>query len=170
MTDLVDSLLELSWVSRASLKIEKVDLSALAEKILVEYREKEPDRKIEAAVAPGLACRGDRRLLGAVLDNLLSNAWKFTKNCVPARIEFGTLQEGSAPAYFVRDNGCGFDVPQDMARLFLPFQRFHSAEEYAGTGIGLATVNRIIVRHGGKVWLESAPGKGTTVYFTLPGG
>lgn len=104
-----------------------------------------------------------------MLDNLLSNAWKFTRDCSPARIEFGTLQEGTDLAYFVRDNGCGFVAPQDMGQVFLPFQRFHSPEEYPGTGIGLATVNRIILRHGGKVWLESTVGKGTTVYFTLPG-
>ena len=170
MTELVDDLLELSRVSKASLKIEKVDLSGLAESLLAEYREKDPTRVVEPVVAPGMACRGDRRLLRSVLDNLLSNAWKFTRGCDPARIEFGILREGPNPAYFIRDNGCGFVVPQDMGRIFLPFQRFHSQEEFPGTGVGLATVNRIILRHGGKVWLESAVGKGTTVYFTLPGG
>jgi signal transduction histidine kinase len=168
MTELVDDLLELSRVSKASLKIEKVDLSGLAELLLSEYREKDPTRVAETAVAPGTACRGDRRLLRSLLDNLLSNAWKFTRDCSPARIEFGTMQKGPDAAYFVRDNGCGFAVPQDMGRIFLPFQRFHSQEEYPGTGVGLATVNRIILRHGGKVWLESAAGKGTTVFFTLP--
>jgi PAS domain S-box-containing protein len=169
MTELVDALLELSRVSKTALKSEKVDLSDLAELLLAEHREKDPDRDVECAVAPGAVCRGDRRLLRSVLDNLLTNAWKFTRDCAPARIEFGTLQEGPDPAYFVRDNGCGFAVPPDMAQVFLPFQRYHSPEEYPGTGIGLATVNRIIVRHGGKVWLESAAGKGTTVYFTLSG-
>jgi PAS domain S-box-containing protein len=170
MTELVDDLLELSRVSKASLKIEKVDLSGLAELLLSEYREKDPTRVVETTVIPGMACRGDRRLLRSLLDNLFTNAGKFTRDCSPARIEFGTVQEGPDAAHFVRDNGCGFAVPQDMGRIFLPFQRFHSPEEYPGTGIGLATVNRIILRHGGKVWLESAVGKGTTVYFTLPGG
>jgi len=170
MTELVDDLLELSRVSKASLKIERVDLSGLAESLLSEYREKDPTRVVETAVAPGMACRGDRRLLRSLLDNLFTNAWKFTRDCSPARIEFGTRQESPDPAYFIRDNGCGFVVPHDMGRIFLPFQRFHSPEEYPGTGVGLATVNRIILRHGGKVWLESAVGKGTTVYFTLPGG
>jgi light-regulated signal transduction histidine kinase (bacteriophytochrome) len=107
-------------------------------------------------------------VLCTLLDNLLSNAWKFTKNCDLGRIEFGTLQEGSAPAYFVRDKGCGFDVPKDMTQVFLPFRRYQDPEEYPGTGMGLATVNRIIVRHGGKVWVESKVKKGTTFYFTLP--
>ena len=168
MTELVDDLLEMSRVSKASLKIEKVDLTGLAESLLAEYREKDPTRKVECALSAGAACRGDQRLLRSMLDNLLSNAWKFTRDCCPARIEFGTRQEGPDRAYFIRDNGCGFVVPRDMGRIFLPFQRFHSPEEYPGTGVGMATVNRIILRHGGKVWLESAPGKGTTVYFTLP--
>jgi PAS domain S-box-containing protein len=168
MTELVDALLEMSRVSKASLKIERVDLSGLAESLLSEHREKEPTRIVETAVVPGVTCRGDRRLLRSVLDNLLSNAWKFTRDRDPARIEFGILQEGTDLTYFVRDNGCGFDVPGDMAQVFLPFHRYHNPEEYPGTGIGLATVNRIIFRHGGKVWLESAAGKGTTVYFTLP--
>ena len=170
MTELVDALLELSHVSKAPLKSDKVDLSGLAESILSNYRENNPARRVEAIVARGMICRGDRSLLQSVLDNLFSNAWKFTRNCSPARIEFGILREGPDPAYFIRDNGCGFDVPRDMAQVFLPFQRYHDPEEYPGTGIGLATVNRAILRHGGKVWLKSEVGKGTTVYFTLPGG
>jgi PAS domain S-box-containing protein len=169
MTELVDDLLELSRVSIASLKIERVDLSSLAESLLAEQRENDPARNLECAVAPGVVCRGDQRLLRSVMDNLLTNAWKFTRDCDPARIEFGVLGEDEDPVYFVRDNGCGFDVPKDMIQVFRPFQRYHSQEEYPGTGIGLATVNRIIARHGGKVWLESARGKGTTVYFTIPG-
>jgi PAS domain S-box-containing protein len=168
MNELVDALLELARVSKSPLKIEKVDLSGLVESFLSDFREKDPIRRVEASVARGLVCRGDRRLLGAVLENLLSNAWKFTRDRDPARIEFGTLREGPAPAYFIRDNGCGFAVPKDTGGIFLPFQRFHNPEEYPGMGIGLATVNRVIIRHGGKVWLESAEGKGTTVFFTLP--
>jgi PAS domain S-box-containing protein len=168
MNELVDALLELARVSKSPLKIEKVDLSGLVESVLSGYREQDPARKVEPSVARGLVCRGDRRLLGAVLENLLSNSWKFTRDRDPARIEFGTLREGPAPAYFIRDNGCGFAVPKDTGGIFLPFQRFHNPEEYPGMGIGLATVNRVIIRHGGKVWLQSAEGKGTTVFFTLP--
>jgi light-regulated signal transduction histidine kinase (bacteriophytochrome) len=132
-------------------------------------RRKDPSRSVDTTLARNLSSRGDRRLLGALLDYLLSNAWKFTKKRDAAHVEFGIIPESEAPVYFVRDNGCGFKAPQDMAQVFLPFQRSHKQEEYPGTGISLATVKRIIAHHGGKVWAESAVGKGTTFCFTLPG-
>jgi PAS domain S-box-containing protein len=168
MTELVDDLLDLSRISKITPKKEKVDLSSLAEAILFEYRQKEPDRQVKVALAGGMVCRADRRLLRVLLDNLLSNACKFTKNCDPARIEIGSIRQEADLVFFVRDNGCGFAVPPDSSQPFAPFQRYHDPGQYPGTGIGLATVSRIILRHGGRVWLESAVGKGTTVYFTLP--
>jgi light-regulated signal transduction histidine kinase (bacteriophytochrome) len=167
MGELIDAMLTLAQVSRSSLRWERVDLSALALALLAGYREREPDRAANLQVEPGLASHGDPRLLKQVLDNLLGNAWKFSARQACTDISFGheTGKDGET-VYFVRDQGAGFDMAY-VEKLFGAFQRLHSLSEFAGTGIGLATVHRIITRHGGKVWAESQPGQGTTFYFTL---
>ena len=164
---LVGDLLELSRLSKAKMKVETLNLSELVLSILKKYQEKDTERQVEVVVPKKVESRGDRRLLTAVLDNLLSNAWKYTKKLAAAQIEFGVIQESEEPIFFIRDNGCGFTVPADPEQIFLPFTRFHKVEEYPGTGVGLATVKRIISRHGGKIWVESSVGNGTVFYFTL---
>ncbi|HET6363021.1 MAG TPA: PAS domain S-box protein [Gemmatimonadota bacterium] len=166
MAALIDDLLELSRVTRASLRSEHVDLSGLAETILAELIEGDPDRSVRVSVMPGAVATGDPRLLKVVLDNILGNAWKYTRTKPEAHIEFGVSHEGSAPIYYVRDNGVGFDMAY-VDKLFQPFQRLHSAAEFEGTGVGLASVHRIVTRHGGRVWAEGAENRGATVYFTL---
>ncbi|MDB6027074.1 MAG: sensor signal transduction histidine kinase, partial [Verrucomicrobiales bacterium] len=125
-----------------------------------------PDRVVDFIVAPGIVVEGDPILLLAVLHNLLENAWKFSANCSRARIEFGTKEQEGKLVYFVRDNGAGFDMA-GASKLFQPFERLHHASEYPGTGIGLATVQQIVLRHGGRIWAEGAVGEGATFYFTL---
>lgn len=166
MGRLIDDLLHLSRISRAELAPERVDLSALAETVAAELRGHEPERTVEFVGQPGLCVEGDSHLLQVVLENLLGNAWKFTTGKVPARIEFGLLEADAVQAYYVRDNGAGFDMTY-VNKLFGAFQRLHSADQFPGTGIGLATVKRIIARHGGRVWAEGAVDAGATVYFTL---
>lgn len=166
MATLIDDLLELSRVARASLRSERVDLSSLAEAILAELVEGEPDRSVQVSVMPGAVAIGDPRLLKVVLDNLLRNAWKYTRTKPEAHIEFGVSRQGAAATYYVRDNGVGFDMAY-VDKLFQPFQRLHSATEFEGTGVGLASVQRIVTRHGGRVWAEGAENRGATVYFTL---
>jgi light-regulated signal transduction histidine kinase (bacteriophytochrome)/HAMP domain-containing protein len=166
MGHLIDDLLKLSQVSRAEIRKENVDLSALARRVAAEVQEREPDRPVAVDIAEGVSAEGDPRLLGVVLENLIGNAFKFTAKQPEPRIEFGIRQENGGPLYFVRDNGAGFDMTY-AGKLFGAFQRLHSAEEFRGTGIGLATVQRIIRRHGGRVWAEAAVGEGATFYFTL---
>ena len=167
MGDLIDALLALAQVSRSSLAWEAVDLSASAEALLLGMREREPDRVARLQVEPGLMVQGDPRLLRQVLDNLLGNAWKFTARKAETCITLGQMASAEGEkAYFVRDNGAGFDMAY-AAKLFGAFQRLHTEAEFAGTGIGLATVQRIIARHGGRVWAESVQGEGATFYFTL---
>jgi signal transduction histidine kinase len=168
MADLIDALLALSQVTRAALLREAVDVSALAQAMAADLQRREPTRQVEFIIADGLVASGDTRLLGIVLENLFSNAWKFTARQPWARIEFGGLppQHGGAPVFFVRDNGVGFDMA-DADKLFRAFQRLHGRTEYPGTGIGLATVQRIVQRHGGRIWAEGAVGQGATFYFTL---
>jgi PAS domain S-box-containing protein len=165
---LIDALLQLSRVSCTGLRMSAVDLSALARSVAGDLRERDPRRKVECAIAEGAKARGDPTLLRAVLENLLGNAWKFTGKREDARIEFGVETSTGSPVYCVRDNGAGFDM-KDAGKLFGPFQRLHGADEFSGTGIGLATVQRIVRRHGGKVWAESAVGRGTAIHFTLGG-
>ena len=167
MADLIDALLDLSYVTRAELVWETVDLSALARAIATDLQRYEPTRQAEFAIADGLVAHGDARWLGVVLENLFSNAWKFTVKQPQARIEFGSLSqhEGSL-VFFVRDNGVGFDMAY-ADKLFRAFQRLHGRMEYPGTGVGLATVQRIIQRHGGRIWAEGAIGQGATFFFTL---
>lgn len=167
MGALIDDLLTLSRVTRSEMRRRQVDLSALAKEILAELTHTQPEREVELAIAPGLIANGDAQLLRVVLENLLNNAWKFTSARLHTRIEFGAiLQEDAKVAYFVRDNGAGFDMAYSN-KLFGAFQRLHTTTQFAGTGIGLATVARIIHRHGGRVWAEGVVEKGATFYFTL---
>lgn len=166
MALLIDALLELSRVTRRELRREAVNLSVVAEGIVAELQKAEPDRQVEFVIAPGLVAHGDPRLLRLVLENLLGNAWKFTSQRPRARIEFGLTEDEGQPAYFVRDDGAGFDMAY-AHKLFGAFQRLHARNEFPGTGIGLATVQRIIHRHGGRVWAEGAVARGATAYFTL---
>ena len=166
MGKLIDDLLELARVSRSKLVKETIDLSDLAGVVLSGLSESDPDREVQVEIAPGLSAQGDRILMGLVLENLLGNAWKYSARTEAARVVFGVQLKGSRKVYFVKDNGSGFDMAyQD--KLFGAFQRLHG-DEYQGTGIGLATVKRIIERHGGAVWGEGEPEKGATFYFTLP--
>ncbi len=168
MARLIDDLLKLSRMSRKEIKSESVDLSALASSILQRLSLGEPDRGVKLVVADGLAAEGDRGLLGILLENLLSNAWKFTSKRPKARIEFGTTRRSGKKVFFVRDDGAGFDMAV-VGKLFIPFQRLHAASEFPGTGIGLATAQRIVARHGGRIWAEAEVGKGATIFFTLQG-
>ena len=167
MGQLIDALLDLSRVSRTQLSQGSVNLTELAQTVIGQLRAAEPTRVVEVVIGEGLRANGDEPLLRALLDNLLGNAWKFSAERAPARIELGQLT-GEAPVYFVRDNGAGFDLA-NAERLFAPFQRFHSASEFPGTGIGLATAARIVRRHGGRIWAEAAVNQGATFFFTLAG-
>jgi signal transduction histidine kinase len=166
MSQLIDDVLYLSRVTRAELRERDVDLSALASLVLSRLQESEPARKVETKIRPGVVVTGDSQLLRIALENLLENAWKFTRNQPEARIEFGVTQAAGEATYFVRDNGAGFDMTY-ADRLFGPFQRLHAQGEFAGSGIGLATVQRVIHRHGGQVWAEGLVGQGATFQFTL---
>jgi signal transduction histidine kinase len=166
MSQLIDDVLYLSKVSRAEVRQHEIDLSGLVESILERLREADPGRNVETRVRPGLIVAGDGRLLRIALTNLLENAWKFTARQPAARIEFGMMTATGEPTYFVRDNGAGFDMTY-VDRLFGPFQRLHLASEFPGSGIGLATVQRIIHRLGGRVWAEGVVGQGATFSFTL---
>ncbi len=166
MGHLMDDLLDLSRVSRGPLRTGRVDLSALAKEIVEEFERSQPDREVEFIVAEDLEAEGDARLLAVALENLLGNAWKFTSKKPAAKIEFGSLSESGSRVYYIRDDGAGFDAAY-VDRLFGAFQRLHTDEEFEGTGIGLATVQRVINRHGGKLWAEGEVGKGATFYFTL---
>jgi light-regulated signal transduction histidine kinase (bacteriophytochrome) len=171
MGELIDGLLALSGVTRSELRREVVDLSRLAQDIAVslQHRDSGLTRQVEFQFEQGLSAEGDARLLRNVLDNLLGNAWKFTRKRPDARIEVGTSRQGDGPAFFVRDNGAGFDMAY-ASKLFGTFQRLHAAAEFEGHGIGLATVQRIVHRHGGRIWAEGQVGVGATFYFTLGGG
>lgn len=166
MAHLIDDLLQLSRVTRGELDHSEVDLSKLAQAVAAELQESAPERQVTFDIAPGVTAEGDARMIRIALENLLGNAWKFTGKNPQAKIEFGLTNHDGKPAYFVRDDGAGFDMAY-ADKLFQPFQRLHSGAEFGGTGIGLATVARIIGRHGGRVWAESAVEQGTTVYFTL---
>jgi PAS domain S-box-containing protein len=167
MNLLIGDLLNLSKVTTSKIKLQSIDLTGLVKSIATQLRETQPKREVSFVIEGGLTAKGDSRLLRIALENLLGNAWKFTSKSKRAKIEFGLMKTiGGKPTYFVRDNGSGFDM--SMAdRLFMPFQRLHGDEEFSGTGIGLATVHRIITRHGGRMWAESAVGKGATFFFTL---
>src|SRR5262245_46358550 len=167
MNDLIDALLELSRISRTPLGRHTVDLTAVALAVVDELRRRDVTRKLGATVAPGLVAEADGRLVRILFDNLLGNAWKFTAKTTQPHVHVGVQRRDGETVVFVRDNGAGFDMTY-VDRLFTPFQRLHSDREYAGTGIGLATVKRIVERHGGRIWADSTPGRGATFYFTLP--
>ncbi|MFC1848275.1 PAS domain S-box protein [Chloroflexota bacterium] len=166
MGELIDDLLSLSRVTRGEMCHEKVDLSALAQTTCDSIRQTRPEREAEFIIAPGLVDRVDLRLLKAAFENLFGNAWKFTGKRESTRIEFGCFEDNEQTVYFIRDNGVGFDMAY-ADKLFGAFQRLHAPSDFEGTGIGLATVQRIIHRHGGNIWAESAIEQGTTFYFTL---
>jgi light-regulated signal transduction histidine kinase (bacteriophytochrome) len=166
MAQLIDDLLRLSRVTHGEIFSTPADLSDLARTVTEKLAKSTPERIVTVAIAEGLVVQGDARLLRIVLENLLGNAWKFTSTTPDARIEVGMTPHQGIPTYFVRDNGAGFDMSH-ADKLFIPFQRLHLAAEFEGTGIGLATVQRVINRHGGKVWAEGIVGQGATFYFTL---
>ncbi len=166
MSDLIDGLLMLSRISRDEMVVGGVDLSALARNTIAHLRAADPQRQVEVRIADELICRGDQNLLVTVLENLLGNAWKYTSKKAAACIEFGVTEKDGSKVYYVRDNGAGFNMKY-AGNLFGPFQRLHKVEEFPGTGIGLATVQRIIHRHGGRVWAEAEPEQGAVFYFTL---
>jgi light-regulated signal transduction histidine kinase (bacteriophytochrome) len=167
MGQLIDDLLTLSRVTRSDMQRESVNLSRIASRICTDLQQAAPERQAEFEIQPGLVAQGDARLLQVLLDNLLNNAWKFTSRQLQARIEFGAIaQENGIPAYFVRDDGVGFDMTY-VDKLFRPFQRLHGMNEFTGNGIGLATVQRIVHRHGGRVWAEGSLARGAIFYFTL---
>lgn len=165
MSDMVDSFLRLSRATRGELNLEPVDLSALARAVADEQAEKDAGRAVTVHIEPGVTVQGDRRLLRAALVNLFDNAWKYTRKAEVPEVWFGRTEVDGRTAYYVRDNGVGFD-PAFAARLFVPFNRLHKAEQFEGSGIGLATVQRIVARHGGRIWAEGLPGQGTTILFT----
>jgi light-regulated signal transduction histidine kinase (bacteriophytochrome) len=167
MAELIEDLLQLSRVGRAELHREELNLSALVKSVADELARRSPERHVTMSMEPAVRVVGDSRLLRVLLENLLGNAWKFTAKTADARVEFGVECGESARVYYVRDNGAGFDMTY-ANKLFQPFQRLHTEREFAGTGIGLATVYRIVDRHGGRVWAEGAVGEGATIRFTLP--
>ena len=168
MAELIQSLLRLSKIALTELRREPADLSDMARMIGGQLQKEHPGRTVDLAVSPGITVNADPALLRVVMENLLSNAWKFTGEQPAARIEVGAeTREGEERVYFIRDNGAGFDMAK-AGRLFMPFQRLHAQDQFEGIGIGLATVQRIIQKHGGRIWAEAAPEKGATFYFTLP--
>lgn len=167
MSDIIEGLLTLSQVTRAELKYETVDLSEIANAMSRTLRDQQPSRDVEFLTQPGLEVKGDSRLMHVLLENLIGNAWKFTSKCLRALIEIGSRAGADGETvYYVRDNGVGFD-PAKATKLFTPFERLHTRAEFPGSGIGLSTVERIVRRHGGRVWAESVPGEGATFYFTV---
>jgi PAS domain S-box-containing protein len=167
MGQLIDDLLKLSVMIRREIKREEIDFSEVVRSVATGLQKAEPDRQVEFLIQEGVLGHGDPSLLRAVLENLVGNAWKFTSKHSQARIEFGTVQNKGQTVYFVRDDGAGFDMTY-AAKLFLPFQRLHSSAEFSGNGIGLTLTDRIINRHGGRIWAEGEVEKGATFYFTLP--
>lgn len=166
MTALIEALLELSRIHRKELENESVNLSKLAEEIVSDLSKKDPDRDITVDIKPDLKVNADRELMKIMLRNLFNNAWKFTKNNDNPTITFGKRVENDEIVFFVRDNGVGFDN-EFADKAFVPFQRLHDEDEFLGTGIGLAIVNRIIRHHNGKIWCEGEEGKGATFFFTI---
>ncbi len=166
MGRLIDDMLELSRITHSKMRVEGVNLSEIAEQSAADLHQPEPDRQVEFVIAPGLVVEGDEPLLRAVVQELLVNAWKYTSQQQHATIEFGATQQDGETVYFVRDDGIGFDMAY-ADKLFGAFQRLHSNEQFPGTGIGLATVQRIIHRHGGRVWAQATEDEGATFYFTV---
>ena len=166
MNALIEDLLNLSRVSRNELQLQNIDLADIARAVADRLKHDDPGRKVSFNIVPHAPALADPRLIEVALENLLGNSWKFTSKNAEANIEFSVSNDGARTTYVVRDDGAGFDM-KHYDRLFVPFQRLHSSSEFAGTGVGLATVRRVINRHGGEIWAEAAPGKGATFYFTL---
>jgi signal transduction histidine kinase len=166
MSQLIEDLLNLSRVSRSALNVIEVDFSEIAREVVAELRRADPAREVEVSVWDGLRAEADPPLLRAALENLVGNAWKFTARSAQPRIEIGAMRDGQRKVYFVRDNGAGFDMAY-ADKLFGAFQRLHGNSEYPGTGIGLATVQRIVRRHGGRIWADAEVGRGAAFFFTL---
>jgi PAS domain S-box-containing protein len=167
LNDMIDALLHLAQLNRIEIDSDSVNLSAVTEASLQELALEYPERSVRTSVAPGIVVAGDSRLLKMVMINLVGNAWKYSSGTSDALIEFGVEQTESGPVYFVRDNGVGFDM-KDVGKLFRVFARLHDSSQFSGNGIGLATVQRIILRHGGRIWVEAETGVGATFFFTLP--
>jgi signal transduction histidine kinase len=167
MTELVDDLLALAHVSNAPIESAEIDLSQVCSEIVSNLRFTAPERKVTVEIEPGLRCNGDLSLIRAAMENLIGNAWKYSARVAEARIEVGTVNVDGRTAFCVRDNGAGFDM-KEAHRLFAPFERLHSSSEFEGTGVGLAAVQRIIQRHGGRIWAQSESGQGATFFFDLP--
>lgn len=166
MAQLIDDLLMLSRISRRGMSVHDTDLSVLANEVLNDIKAGEPDRNVEIVLQEGMHAECDKDLMRIALVNLIGNAWKFTGRNSKVKIEIGSTSKNGKSAFYVKDNGVGFNMAY-VDKLFVPFQRLHGADEFQGTGIGLATVKRIIVRHGGDVWAEAEEGKGATFYFTI---
>lgn len=168
MSGLIDDLLNLSRMSRTVLRKESIDLTALARGVVAELQDREPSRKVAIEIADGLTAHGDAQLTTIVLVNLIGNAWKYTAKQPAAWITFGQENQGNEVVFHVRDNGAGFDMAY-ADKLFAPFQRLHRDSEFEGNGIGLATIQRIVLRHGGRIWVKAAVNEGATFFFTLGG-
>jgi light-regulated signal transduction histidine kinase (bacteriophytochrome) len=166
MAATIDDLLRLTGISREPLHRQQIDLSLIAKTVIHELRHTEPQRKVAIEIARTLPAFADNRLMTIALSNIIGNAWKYSSKNQDARIEVGILSAKNGNTFFVRDNGAGFDM-RFVEKIFQPFQRLHSESQFPGTGIGLAIVQKIIHRHGGKIWAESEIGKGATFYFTL---
>jgi len=163
---LIDDMLNLARVARAEMRRERVNLTAMAQAIVADLRKTDGSRRVDCIIEENIEADGDAHLLRVALDNLLGNAWKYTSKHPTARIEFGQAQPNGHRVYFVKDDGAGFD-PAYAAKLFGAFQRLHGSSDFPGTGVGLATVQRIVQRHGGRIWAEAAVEKGATFYFTV---
>jgi signal transduction histidine kinase len=168
MGQLIDDLLKLSRLTRSEMRYQRVDLTALAETVVSGLREREPERNVTFTARPGLTAEGDPQLFRVVLENLLGNAWKFTSKNAAAVVTFDRMEIAGRPTFVVRDDGAGFDMAY-VGKLFGAFQRLHSDREFPGTGIGLATIQRVVHRHGGEVWAEGVVGRGAAFFFTIPG-
>jgi light-regulated signal transduction histidine kinase (bacteriophytochrome) len=168
MGELIDDLLALSKVSCVEIARKRINLSVISHSVATELQRREPERVVVVIIAEGLEAEADARLVRILLENLIGNAWKFIARSAGARIEIGVQRLDGESAFFVRDNGVGFDEVRAAERMFQPFQRLHSDKEFAGTGVGLATVRRIVERHGGRIWARSRIGQGATFFFTLP--
>jgi signal transduction histidine kinase len=166
MNGLIDDLLQLSRVVKSEMQVQEIDLSKIARSIIERLKTEDPTRNVTFTVAASAPAKGDTKLMEIALENLLNNSWKFTSKKAGARIEFGRMSTGGTTVYFVKDDGAGFEM-KHTDRLFIAFQRLHSTSEFPGSGIGLATVRRIVTRHGGEVWAEGEVDKGATFYFTL---
>lgn len=166
MSDLIDDLLNLSRLTRSDMEFADVNLSKLVSDKIDELKRIEPTRKIKVNIKNNVNVTGDPRLLNIAIENLIGNAWKFTSKSTNPMIEFGISNNSDKLIYYIKDNGAGFNM-EYAGKLFGPFQRLHSDQDYRGSGIGLATVQRVITRHGGKIWAEGKEGKGATFFFTL---